>query len=124
MSKKLIRFDWAIKRLLRNKANFVVLEGFLSELLFENIKIERILESESNRAANRQDSETDKFNRVDILTQNSKNELLIIEIQSTYEIDYFHRMAYGASKSLAENHTLEYVLESYFIDNQGDKCNL
>jgi hypothetical protein len=24
-----IRFDWAIKRLLRQKANFVVLEGFL-----------------------------------------------------------------------------------------------
>ncbi len=31
--KKLVRFDWAMKRLLRNKANFVVLEGFLSELL-------------------------------------------------------------------------------------------
>ena len=54
MSKKLISFDWAIKRLLRNKANFVVLEGFLSELLFDNIKIEQILESESNRTANRQ----------------------------------------------------------------------
>ena len=67
MSKKLIRFDWAIKRLLRNKANFVVLEGFLSELLFDNIKIEQILESESN-----QKTEEDKFNRVDILTQNSK----------------------------------------------------
>ena len=98
MSKKLIRFDWAIKRLLRNKANFVVLEGFLSELLFENIKIEQILESESN-----QETHDDKFNRVDILTQNSKNELLIIEIQSTYEIDYFHRMAYGVSKSISEN---------------------
>jgi predicted transposase/invertase (TIGR01784 family) len=98
MSKKLIRFDWAIKRLLRNKANFVVLEGFLSELLFDTIKIEQILESESN-----QDEENDKFNRVDILTQNSKNELIIIEIQSTYEIDYFHRMAFGVSKSLSEN---------------------
>ena len=107
MSKKLIRFDWAIKRLLRNKANFVVLEGFLSELLFENIKIEQILESESN-----QDYDDDKFNRVDILTQNSKNELIIIEIQNTYEIDYFaspvryrsgHRMAYGVSKSISEN---------------------
>lgn len=98
MSKKLIRFDWAIKRLLRNKANFVVLEGFLSELLFDNIKIEQILESESN-----QETEEDKFNRVDILTQNSKNELIIIEIQSTYEIDYFHRMAYGVSKSISEN---------------------
>ena len=101
MSKKLIRFDWAIKRLLRNKANFVVLEGFLSELLFDNIKIEQILESESN-----QETDDDKFNRVDILTQNSKNELIIIEIQSTYEIDYFHRMAYGVSKSITENHKL------------------
>ena len=99
--KKLIAFDWAIKRLLRNKANFVVLEGFLSELLFDNIKIEEILESESN-----QEYDDDKFNRVDILTKNSKNELIIIEIQSTYEIDYFHRMAYGTSKAISENHTL------------------
>ena len=98
MSKKLISFDWAIKRLLRNKANFVVLEGFLSELLFDTIQIEQILESESN-----QETDDDKFNRVDILTQNSKNELVIIEIQSTYEIDYFHRMAYGVSKSISEN---------------------
>lgn len=98
MTKKLIRFDWAIKRLLRNKGNFGVLEGFLSELLYDNIKIEQILESEAN-----QESEDNKFNRVDILTQNSKNELIIIEIQSTYEIDYFHRMAFGVSKSIAEN---------------------
>ena len=98
MIKKLISFDWAIKRLLRNKANFVVLEGFLSELLFDNIKIEQILESEGN-----QETEDDKFNRVDILTKNAKNELIIIEIQSTYEIDYFHRMAYGVSKSISEN---------------------
>lgn len=98
MSKQLIRFDWAIKRLLRNKSNFVVLEGFLSELLFDNIKIEQILESETN-----QETDEDKFNRVDILTQNAKNELIIIEIQNSYEIDYFHRMAYGVSKSIAEN---------------------
>lgn len=98
MSKKLIRFDWAIKRLLHNKANFVVLEGFLSELLFEDINIQEILESEGN-----QETDDNKYNRVDILTQNSKNELVIIEIQNTYEIDYFHRMAYGVSKALTEN---------------------
>ena len=98
MSKKLIRFDWAIKRLLRNKANFGVLEGFLSELLFDDIRIDQILESESN-----QEDIDDKFNRVDILTQNSKNEVIIIEIQSTYEIDYFHRMAFGVSRSISEN---------------------
>ncbi len=101
MSKRLIRFDWAVKKLLRNKANFVVLEGFLSELLFDDIKIEKILESESN-----QETDDDKFNRVDILTQNSKNELVIVEIQTTYEIDYFHRMAYRAAKALTENLSL------------------
>lgn len=98
MDRKLVRFDWAIKTLLRNKANFVVLEGFLSELLFDNISIVEILESESN-----QDAAEDKFNRVDILTKNTKNELVIVEIQNTYEIDYFQRMAYGASKAIVEN---------------------
>lgn len=98
MSKKLIRFDWAVKKLLRNKANFVILEGFLSELLFDTIHIEKILESEGN-----QETEDDKFNRVDILTQNAKKELIVIEIQNTYEIDYFHRMIYGVSKALTEN---------------------
>jgi predicted transposase/invertase (TIGR01784 family) len=101
MSKKLIRFDWAVKKLLRNKANFVVLEGFLSELLFDDIKIQKILESEGN-----QETDEDKYNRVDILTQNSKNELVIVEIQNTYEIDYFHRMAYGSSKALTEHLSL------------------
>ena len=101
MSKKLIHFDWAVKKLLRNKANFVVLEGFLSELLFDDIKIQEILESEGN-----QETDEDKYNRVDILTQNSKNELVIVELQNTYEIDYFHRMAYGVSKALTENLSL------------------
>ena len=106
MSKKLIRFDWAIKRLLRDKSNFGVLEGFLSELLYDNIKIQKILESETN-----QEAAEDKFNRVDILTENSKNELIIIEIQNTYEIDYFQRMTYGVSKSISENLSLGQAYE-------------
>ena len=48
IGKNLIRFDWAIKRLLRNKANYAVLEGFLSELFKQDITIESILESEGN----------------------------------------------------------------------------
>lgn len=43
-----VRFDWATKRLLRQKSNFVILEGFLSTLLGERIKIDRMLESEDN----------------------------------------------------------------------------
>ena len=57
-----IRFDWAMKRLLRNKANFGVLEGLLTTLLDEKITISQLLESESN-----QEDEFDKYNRVDSL---------------------------------------------------------
>lgn len=49
LAKKLVRFDWAMKRLLRNQANFDILEGFLSELLHEDFKIQQILESEGKR---------------------------------------------------------------------------
>jgi len=95
--KNLIRFDWALKRLLRNKANYKVLEGFMSELLNEEITIINILESESN-----QETEDDKFNRVDLLVENSKKELTIIEIQQRNEYDYFHRILYGTSKLITE----------------------
>ncbi len=47
MKDSYIRFDWAIKRLLRQKANFGVLEGFLSVLLDEKVEIIELLESES-----------------------------------------------------------------------------
>ena len=98
MGKKLVRFDWAMKKMLRHKANFDILEGFLSELLSEDVKIKQVLESESNK-----ETEDDKFNRVDILVENQKGEVIIIEVQSTQEHDYFHRMLYGASKAIAEH---------------------
>ena len=41
-----IRFDWAMKRLLRNKANHAVLEGLMCSLLNEKFTIKRFLESE------------------------------------------------------------------------------
>ncbi|WP_373553412.1 hypothetical protein [Haliscomenobacter sp.] len=47
MSQKHIRFDWAAKKMLRDKKNFGILEDFLSELLGEDVKIEGFLESES-----------------------------------------------------------------------------
>ncbi|MGB5968397.1 MAG: Rpn family recombination-promoting nuclease/putative transposase [Spirulinaceae cyanobacterium] len=92
-----IRFDWAIKKLLRNKANYVVLAGFLSELLGKQIKIQSILESESNRQA-----EEDKLNRVDIVAENDQGELILIEVQNSAEQDYFHRMLYGTARLITD----------------------
>jgi hypothetical protein len=97
MSKKLIRFDWAMKKLLRHKANFDILEGFLSELLLFDITIESILESEGNKQ-----DEYDKYNRVDILVKSDKDELMLVEVQNDSEVDYFHRMLYGVSKLVTE----------------------
>ena len=94
-----IRFDWAIKRLLRQKANFGVLEGFLTMFLNEPIKIVEILESEGN-----QQEADDKFNRVDIKAKNSKGEIIIVEIQNTSELYYLERVLYGVAKAITTEH--------------------
>ena len=93
----LIRFDWAIKKLLRDKANFVILEGFLTVVLNQEVKILDILESESNR-----EEENDKFNKVDLLVKNQRGELIIIEVQNNKEYDYFQRMLYSTSKVITQ----------------------
>ena len=82
---KYIRFDWAIKRLLRQKANFGVLEGFLTV---------------------NQLSEDDKFNRVDIKARNSKGEIILIEVQNTRELYYLERILYGVAKAITEHISL------------------
>ncbi|MBF0227296.1 MAG: Rpn family recombination-promoting nuclease/putative transposase [Desulfobacterales bacterium] len=95
---KLIRFDWAMKKLLRDKANFDVLEGFLSALLNDNnIKILQLIESESN-----QEYEDSKFNQVDLMIEDSYKRKIIIEIQNTRESDYLERLLYGTSKVIVE----------------------
>jgi predicted transposase/invertase (TIGR01784 family) len=96
-SRPLVSFDWAMKRLLRNKANFQALEGFLSVLLERSIKISQILESESNR-----ETADNKQTKMDILVENEEKELMIIELQYADEFDYFHRMLFGTSKVVTE----------------------
>ena len=98
---KYVRFDWAIKRLLRQKANFGVLEGFLTVFLGEKVTILEILESEGNQL-----SAEDKFNRVDIKACNSKDEIIIIEIQNTRELYYLERILYGVAKAITEHISL------------------
>lgn len=95
---KYIRFDWAMKHILRDKVNFDILEGFLSVLLNQNIKIVEILESESN-----QEESSDKFNRVDIKAKNSKGHLILVEVQLTRQLYYLQRILYGVFKTITEH---------------------
>jgi predicted transposase/invertase (TIGR01784 family) len=95
--KQLVRFDWFIKNLLRDKVDFEILEGFLSELLKDDITILEIVESEGNKK-----NKLDKFNRVDVLVKTANDERVIIEVQNTKELDYLQRILYGTSKTLSE----------------------
>ena len=107
LKRELVSFDWALKHILREKANFVVLEGLLSELLSFDVLINDILESEGNV-----DGEKEKFNRVDLLCKNLNNELILIEVQYSSEVDYFQRMLYGTSKL-----TTEYIKKGEAYEN-------
>ncbi|MBF0293818.1 MAG: Rpn family recombination-promoting nuclease/putative transposase [Magnetococcales bacterium] len=96
--RRLITFDWALKRLLRSKTNFDVLEGLLSELLMTDVKIIELLDGESNR-----DSPLDKYNRVDMKVKNSQGELILIELQFEREHDYLQRLVYASSRAVTEH---------------------
>ena len=93
-----VRFDWAMKRMLRDKANFAVLEGLLTVLLNDTIHIVEILESEGN-----QQTYDDKFNRVDIKARNSKDEIILVEVQNTRELYFLERILYGVAKTITEH---------------------
>ncbi|MDU9049175.1 MAG: Rpn family recombination-promoting nuclease/putative transposase [Candidatus Electrothrix sp. Rat3] len=97
-TRQYVSFDWAIKRLLRSKANFGVLEGLLSELLKENITILEVLESESNK-----DFKRHKQNVLDLKVKNSKNEIIIIEVQYDRDYSFFHRILWGTSRVVTEH---------------------
>ena len=94
---KCIRFDWAILHQLHQKANFGVLEGFLTVFLNEPIKIVEILENEGNVLAE------DKFYRVEIKAKNSNGEDILVEIQNITRLCYQERIFYGEDKAITEH---------------------
>ena len=96
--RKLVSFDWALKRLLRSKANFDILEGFLSELLHEDITILDILESETNK-----ETRDDKYSRIDLKVKNTSGEIILIEVQYENEVDFLQRILHGISRAITEH---------------------
>lgn len=94
MSREFISFDWATKKLLRSRANVGILEGFLSELLFTNIKIIAIFESDSNRKY--QDY---KQNQVDIKVEDSNGQFILVKVQYIREHVYLLHLLSCAAKN-------------------------
>ena len=69
----------------------------MSELFQEDVKIKSLLSEEGNK-----ETQDDKSNRVDILIENTKGEIIIVEIQNTRELDYLFRVLFGVSKAITE----------------------
>ena len=107
VNNKYIRFDWAVKRMLRDKANFAVLEGLITVLTGEVVKIEELLESEGN-----QERADDKFNRVDIKAKNVKGEIILVEMRITRELYYRQRIVLGIPKALTEHNEFDLMYEN------------
>lgn len=95
---KYVRFDWAAKRMLRDKANFCVLEGLITVLLGEEVHIENLLPS-----AIINDVHYDRFPALRIEATNSKDEKIIVEIQITRELYYLECLCYGVPHSITEH---------------------
>ena len=93
----IISFDYAIKYLLRDKADFGILSGFLTELMGRDIVVVSIMESESNKA-----DPTEKTNRVDLKARIDGGELVVFEFQFHQTVDFFGRVLYGVSKAIIE----------------------
>ena len=104
---KYIRFDWAVKRMLRDKANFAVLEGLITVLTGELVKIEELFEGVGSR-----DLADDKFNRVDIKAKNVKGEIILVEMRITRELYYRQRIVLGIPKALTEHNEFDLMYEN------------
>ena len=92
-----IRLDWAAKNILRDKSDFEIFEGLMTVLFGEKVRIVELLESESNK-----ETAKAKYNRVDIKAKNSKDEIILVEIQLEHEADFLERILFGVSKAITE----------------------
>ena len=104
-----IRFDWAIKRLLRDKANFSVLEGLLAVLLCEEIRIEEIIKDEKAYCV-WDDAQTD---RIDIKAKDKKGDDIVVRIQNMRKLYYLERIRFG-TPAFAE-HIYQEVNKVYLV---------
>ena len=89
-----IRFDWAINNRLLSKDNFVILEGFFSELFDNDVKIEKILDNKEGEPP---------INIISILVQNTNGKLMIVELYNVYNAEGMGRVFNGTSKKVVDD---------------------
>ncbi len=100
--KPLISFDFAIKYLLRNKGDYDMVEGFISALLamegYKPVKINALLESESNR-----ESADLKRSIADLVVQDEDDNKYIVEIERSFTPNFMHKACFNTSRLVVDS---------------------
>ena len=95
---KYIRFDWAAKKILRDKSNFCILEGLITVLLDEPIQIIELLEKETYLPDN-----SDIHDRIFFKTINAKNEIILVEIHTIRLLYFIECISFDVAASFTEH---------------------
>lgn len=80
---KYVRFDWAAKKILHDKANFSILEGLVTILLNEPVHIIELLESEYDLYLT---------GNIDIKATDSEGKFILIRIRSSRILQYIEHI--------------------------------
>lgn len=100
--KPLISFDYAIKYMLKDKGDYSIVEGFISDLLrtrgYKDVKIVALLESESNK----EDSKS-KRSLADVIVEDEDKNKYIIEIERNLKDSFVHKSCFNTSRLIVDN---------------------
>jgi predicted transposase/invertase (TIGR01784 family) len=98
----LISFDYAIKYLLKDKADYDIVEGFISALIaqegYKPVKIKALLEPESNK-----ESKLLKRSIADLIVEDEDGNNYIIEIDRAYTNLFLHKAVFNTSRLIVDN---------------------
>jgi predicted transposase/invertase (TIGR01784 family) len=97
MERTIISLDYAIKNVLRDKANFDILSGFLTELLRRKVVVQEVLESEANTEQSKE-----KVGRLDLKAKIDGGEIAVFEFQFHDQIDFFGKILFNVCKAVVE----------------------
>ena len=100
--KPLISFDYAIKYLLKNKANYDIVEGFISSLLktegYGPVKIKALLDTESNK-----ETRNLKKSIADLIIEDLNGQKYIVEVERAYTANFIHKACFNSCRLVVDS---------------------
>jgi len=100
--KPLISFDYAIKYLLKSKADYDIIEGFISALFasegYKPVKINALLDSESNK-----EGMDLKRSIADLVVEDEDGNKYIVEIERSFTPNFMHKACFNTARLVVDS---------------------